>query len=136
MTSAKLRLHTFVPCVFSEWLMRIVPMSTYERLSSHRGLHMCIPPRRRCGGLPEREVVSFSIFLPDGARSLPPTQLQSSAAGSASQFLFSRPRQAGRKPGRLAGKAEKATDGWIERLSQRWSYLVSRLYNFETHLNV
>ena len=37
--------------------------------------------------------------------------------------------------GRQAGKAKKATDGWIERLSQRCSYLVTRVYDFETYLN-
>lgn len=48
------------------------------------------------------EVVSFSIFLPDGGGTL------QSSAGSASQFLFSRPRQ---QAGRRRVKAEKATDG-------------------------
>ena len=79
------------------------------------------------GGPPEREVVSFSIFLPDGAPSLQPNSKVPPPVPLLNSCFLAR--------GRQAGKAEKATDGWIERLVQRWSYLVTRVYDFETHLN-
>ena len=87
------------------------------------------------GGPPEREVVSFSIFLPDGAPSLPPSNPTPKFRRRFRFSILVFSPEAGRQEARQAGKAEKATDGWIERLVQRWSYLVTRVYDFETHLN-